>query len=262
MKTTDITTKDSEIEIYYGMINFRDEPREAAYSSVKYLYTDLTDIRKYYIRLGFHLNEFAKCEYYKDFGFATLEEFCEKNLGLDKSAVSRCINVYKNFNASWDVIYSNGIKSRGCAMDLGEKWQDFSYTQLCEMLPLSEEQRKDIKPEMSIKQIREYKKSLKSKKSAIDTLKDILDNADNTVALTQQFDYNKFIKLHGAAEQSYIKKCDSVKSKILYIFDANGKRLIENVWVDILQDKDNICIIRLQSATKADSILLDLDKED
>ncbi len=47
-------------------------------------------------------------------------------------------------------------------------------------------------------------------------LKDILDNADNPVASTQQFDYDKYIKLHGAAEHSYIKKCDSVKSKILY----------------------------------------------
>lgn len=262
MKTTDISTKDSEIEIYYGMINFKDEPREAAYSSVKYLYTDLTDIRKYYIRLGFHLNEFARCEYYKDFGFATLEEFSEKNLGLDKSAVSRCINVYQNFNASWDVTYKNGVTSRGCAMDLGEKWQDFSYTQLCEMLPLSEEQRKDIKPEMSIKQIREYKKSLKNKKSAVDASEDTLNNADNPVASTQQFVYGKFLELHGAAEQSYIKKCDSVSSKFIHIFDSNGKRLISNVWVDILQDKNKICVIRLRSATKADNLLPDTDKED
>lgn len=261
MKTTDISTKDSEIEIYYGMINFRDEPREAAYSSVKYLYTDLTDIRKYYIRLGFHLNEFARCEYYKDFGFATLEEFCEKNLGLDKSAVSRCINVYRNFNASWDVTYKNGVTSRGCAMDIGEKWQDFSYTQLCEMLPLSEEQRKDIKPEMSIKQIREYKKSLKSKKSAIDALKDTLDNVDNPVASTQLFDYNKYIRLHGAAEQSYIKKCDSDKSKVLHLFDASGKRLIVNLWVDVLLDKDDKYVIRLKY-NEIDSLIPDTDKED
>lgn len=244
MKTTNIATKESDIEIFYGMFHFMDEPRQAAYSSVKYLYTDITDIRKYYIRLGFHLNEFAQCEYYHDFGFATLEEFCEKNLGLDKSAVSRCINVYKNFNASLSKSFKNGVESRGCAMDLAEEWQDYSYTQLCEMLPLTEEQRKDIKPEMSVKQIREYKKNLKSKKSPYDTLKDILDNANNSVASTQLFDYEKFIKLHGAAQQSYIKKCDSTKPKVLYVFDVNGKQLIGNVWVDVLSDKNDMYVIR------------------
>ena len=41
-----------------------------------------------------------------------------------------------------------------------KKWEKFGYSQLCELLPLSDEQRKSVKPDWTVKQIREYKKSL------------------------------------------------------------------------------------------------------
>lgn len=237
MQTTSIATKESEIEIHYGMINFRDEPREGAISSVRYLYSDLTDIRKYYIRLGFHLAEFDRYDYYTDFGYATLEEFCDKNLGLDKSAVSRCINVYKNFNASLETSYCGNVKTKGAACDLGDRWKDYSYTQLCEMLPLTDAQRQDIKPDMSVKQIREYKKRLK----------------DKPVASTQQgkkFDYEKFVKLNGAAAAAYVKSCVSVDQhhdKVLWVFDKSGNRVgeLSNQWVTVLENSSSRLIVRI-----------------
>lgn len=167
MKPANIASNESDLEVIYGSCLFTcEDPREAAFTSLKYLYSDLTDIRKYYIRLGFHLDEFARYNYYRDFHFATLEEFCDKNLGLDKSAVSRCINVYRTFNASNSIVYRDGFEIKGSSMELGNEWQDYSYTQLCEMLPLSPEQRKDISPEMSVKQIREYKKQLNTVKQS------------------------------------------------------------------------------------------------
>ena len=58
MKTASLMTKDSDIDVVLGDFTFDGDPRAEAYGSLKYLYTDLTDIRKYYIRLGFHLQEF------------------------------------------------------------------------------------------------------------------------------------------------------------------------------------------------------------
>ena len=133
MKTTDLTAKDSDIDVIFGDDFFCDNPRELALGSLKYLYKDLTDIRKYYMRLGFHLAEFKHFEYYKDFGYSTLEAFCDINLGLDKGAVSRCINVFEQFNASTDVTYRNGVKTIGSCMDISERWKDYSYTQLCDV---------------------------------------------------------------------------------------------------------------------------------
>ncbi len=167
MMETTVATNERDLNIYYGPVNYRETPRESAYTSVKYLYTDLTDIRKFYIRLGFHLEEFRSCGYHYDFGYPTLEEFCEANLGLDKGTVSRCINVYKNFNASEVVGYHAGTKVKGAAIDLADEWKEYSYTQLCEMLPLTPEERKGVTPDMTVKQIREYKKGLKQKKELV-----------------------------------------------------------------------------------------------
>lgn len=88
-----ICTNDKDLNIKYGLINYWPE-RELARSSVRYILTDLNDIRMNYIRLGFHLHEFDRMKYYQDFGYCSLIEFCDVNLGIDKSAVSRCISVF------------------------------------------------------------------------------------------------------------------------------------------------------------------------
>lgn len=237
MKTTSIATNESDIKVYFGDYKFYSQPRELAYTSVKYLYTDLTDIRKYYIKLGFHLEEFSRCGYYRDFGFLNLEDFCEKNLGLDKSAVSRCINVYRTFNASESPSFVNGIEVKGSSMELSEQWGEYSYSQLCEMLPLTPEQRKDILPDMSVKQIREYKKNLNKK-------------TDNPVATSQPFNYNEYNNCVSAeTRQKLIKDCDPIKEVALCLFDKDGN-VVENIWCDLICTKENCYMFRLHQSRK------------
>lgn len=72
--------------------------------------------------------------------------YCYEKFGLDKSQVSRYMNIVDEF----------GDGGRG----FKKAWDKFSYSQLCEMLPLSAEERKPIKPNWTIKQIRDYKKTL------------------------------------------------------------------------------------------------------
>lgn len=231
MNACNVMANERDLKIVYGMFHFVDEPRELALASVKYLYSDLTDIRRYYIRLGFHLEEFSRMHGYEDFGYLTLEEFCEANLGLDKSVVSRCINVYREFNASSDRKYGNGVESHGCAMDLSEDWKDYSYTQLCELLPLSPEERKNVTPAMTIKQIREYKKSLKENPASV---------ASTQPESEKKFDYEKFKYMKGIVEQNYIKSCDSLGSRSIYIFDGRGHRILTNCWCEVLDDSKGI----------------------
>lgn len=235
MKDTDITAKESDIEVCFGEYRYPsvDTPREMAYASVKYLYTDLTDIRKYYIRLGFHLEEFFRCGYYRDFGFDSLEGFCEVNLGLDKGSVSRCINVYRTFNASNSVSFKNGVKIKGAAIELADEWKDYSYTQLCEMLPLSPEQRKEITPDMSVSQIREYKKGLRSQRS---------------VASTQLKPFN--VKLYdnsqGIVKQNAVRNCIPIKYGVtLIVFDKDGKFVYGDNVCSLIYAKDGRYYFRL-----------------
>lgn len=74
--------------------------------------------------------------------------YCFEKFGLDKSQVSRYMNIVDEF----------GDEFRGFA----KPWDKFSYSQLVELLPLSAEQRKLVKSSWTIKQIRDYKKSLVS----------------------------------------------------------------------------------------------------
>lgn len=276
MQTTDLTNKEDDLNIVYGPCKdyIKDEISELTLASVKYMFSDLTDIRKFYLRLGFHLVEFYNMCGYMDFGFNTLYDFCEANLGLDKGAVSRCMNVYWEFNAKNDVKRIGNYESHGSAMDLSERWKDYSYTQLCEMLPLTEDQRKKVTPDMTIKQIREYKKSLREKEHKekefhknLDFLSEIIkkskdpvastqpeDLEGDPVASTQLFDFDEYESKKGIVRYNYVKKCNSIEGhhfKQLYIFDDRGKEIVFDEQCDILLEDDNEIVLRMHGDFKS-----------
>ena len=177
-----------------------------------------------------------------DFGFNTLWEFCERNLGLDKSAVSRCISVYREFNASKSVKYENGTKTIGSANELDEKWKEYSYSQLCEMVSMNDSQRKLVKPDMTIKQIREIKKNFKVSNVSQDV---------SPVATSQQeeqhekFNFSDYSRKNGIVLYNYIKKLAPDRIVGLNIFDKNGKEIYYSV-VDLLHDGAGGLKIRLR----------------
>lgn len=159
MQEKNILQKDlEELNVHYGIFNFKDEPDAAAVSSFKYLLMDCGDLKKKYMALGFHLDEFVINQYYRDFGFDNIYDFAMENLGLDRSAVSRCISVWQTF--------ADRNKSGMPTMFVDSNFADYSYSQLVEMLSIPEEERKKISPNLTIKQIREFKKNLKDNKSS------------------------------------------------------------------------------------------------
>ena len=216
-----LCTKESDLVVKYGMIDFGEE-REAARSSLKYILSDVNDIRKSYIRLGFHLNEFDRLGYYRDFGYASLTEFCDANLGLDKSAVSRCISVFKEFAK----VNDNICHSR--TMFLDDKYEEYSYSQLCEMVSMTEEQRRLVKPEMSVKQIRELKKKNVSRKE------ENVSQVATSQPKEHNFDYGKYLSYTGIVQQNFIKYAKSLGVKRVLVFDKEGKYIRGNLFVDVL----------------------------
>ena len=142
--------KADEINIKYGLYDLRDE-REGARGSLQYILSDFADIKQSYFRLGFHLDEFIRCKYYEDFGYLTFKEFALDNIPLDYSSINRCINVYNMTYQSKDG--SPGIKT----MFMQDKFKDYSYSQLVEMVSMNDEQLKQVDSSMSVRQIRELK---------------------------------------------------------------------------------------------------------
>lgn len=218
-------TKENEIDVIYGMMNLREE-RELARASVKYILTDMSDIRRSFIRLGFHLYEFERMRYYEDFGYTSIVEFAEKNLGLSKTQVS----VYKNIYLQFGFYEEHSSVPK---MWLDDKYKQYSYSQLREMLSMSEENRKQVNPDMSIEQIRELKK--------------------NKVAISQpekkRFDYDKCMSLTGAAKQKYVCSRDKKGLVRIQMFNIDGSEInipgLTNVWADLLEYKDGCISIRM-----------------
>ena len=71
---------------------------------------------------------------------------CELDFGLEKSQVSRLMNVVDEFG-----------DKKG---DLLDYWKPFAWSVLVEMLPLTYEQRKAIGVDWTVKKVKEYKKTL------------------------------------------------------------------------------------------------------
>ncbi|MGN1044252.1 MAG: hypothetical protein ACI4PR_05655 [Acutalibacteraceae bacterium] len=152
-----LTTNENDIVVVLGNESRVSENYSDFLSSVKYVHSDLNDLQHSYIRLGFHLHEIKKYNYYQHFGYWNFYHFCADNFGLDRSTVSRLLDVSCTF------CMRHQDKPHLQTMFIDEKYKDYSYSQLCEMIPLSSDQRKQIKPNMTVKQIRELKKQLKKK---------------------------------------------------------------------------------------------------
>lgn len=138
------------LPIVYGLFNFG-PVTDAALHSLKYIYSDIQDLKDRYIKLGFHLWEFEHKEYFKDFGYDSFKDFCEKNIPLDNSNISKCIKVWYRF-----------CKKNGSTptMFLKDDFIDYHYSQLQEMVTMEESELKLCNPKLTVKQIRDIKKTV------------------------------------------------------------------------------------------------------
>ena len=144
--------------IVFGADYYGDEVNEFAVASFNYVKQDIADVKKRYISLGFHLHEMEMCRYHEELGYGNFYECIEKNFHMDKSAVSRVIAVWKEFCSKDN---SNSRK-----MWIDDRYEKYSYSQLVEMLPLKEKERFKVSADMTVSQIRNYKKSLKEKQKS------------------------------------------------------------------------------------------------
>lgn len=114
---------------------------------------DLSAAKTNYFYLGDHLLDIWNLRTYgvhkfdvNNYSGANFFDYCNVNFKLDKSQVSRYMNIVSEFGDGL-----GGFK---------DEYKDYSYSLLTEMLPLTPEQRENVKPDWTIKQVRDYKKEL------------------------------------------------------------------------------------------------------
>lgn len=162
-------------------------------SNIHWVREDIRNIKASFIKLGFHLYEIKRCNAYCIYGYDDFYEFCDNNFHLSSSTVRRHIQIYERFGEYRD----GSIK-----MNIAKEYEGYTYSQLCEMLSLSDGDAKKIKPEMTVKEIREYKLSLKEEK-----LRRLSDHLDK---LSKESDVDK-AELKNKDCATSRKKCDAKK---------------------------------------------------
>lgn len=120
-----------------------------------------------FIEIGFRLWECEHYHYYKELGFDSVCDYALSELGFKKSSTRNFIRVYERF-CDHDIV-KRASKSEGDTISLCRgnycllhKYKDFTYSQLTELLSLSDSQIKAIAPapEDTVKEIRNKKQEL------------------------------------------------------------------------------------------------------
>lgn len=230
----DVCTRDLDIKVVRGtyVVSNLNIPEDMAVSSVKYLYKDVNDVRCHYFNLGFHLREFDRCKYYLCFGYSCTADFAAVNLGMDASAVSRCISVFEHFCVRSGYVLTNQMQDR---------YKDFSYSQLVEMTTIKDSDLLSlVKPSMTVREIRDFKKNKRNDPSVDIASHEDVDVSQIATSQKKYFNYDCSVKLKGAALASYIKSLDKMESVVLYVYDRSGNPIFEvnNVWADVLEIVD------------------------
>lgn len=119
---------------------------------------DLGGIVKSFVRIGWQLNRIDKSHAYEMEGYKSIAEFAKAEYDMNPDGVTRFIKVYEKYSVPGDT------------PELQERYRDFKFSQLTEMLQISEEDREMFEPEAKRESIREFRKFQKENESNPDNL--------------------------------------------------------------------------------------------
>lgn len=150
------------------------DPKNVGYQdSIDIIRDELHRTRRSFVKIGWYLKHIKDEGMFKEDGYADIFELALDKFNISQPTATRFMNICKKFSKNHD------------SPELDEKFVDFSVSQLFEMLPMNEEQREQITPDMTVKQIRETKEDTGMKKEpddgeirdvCCDCLRNISDN--------------------------------------------------------------------------------------
>lgn len=143
-------TQDKELEVSHlsGYMGVTEKIKRAMY-----------DAAKQFVYIGFLLWEVQEYGYYKEGGYKDVYDYAAQELNFKKSSVKNFIAISYQFGSADHRALNGAAHVR--TMSLQQPYEKFKYSQLCEMLSMTEKQREQVKPDMTVKQIRQLKKDLK-----------------------------------------------------------------------------------------------------
>lgn len=156
--------------------------------------SDMTNVARQCVSIGFHLKAARDRELYKDVGYSTLWEYAADQFGLSMSSASRYITINDRFSVG------------GNTPMLMEEYRNFSKSQLQEMISLSPEQAKKVTEKTTVKQIREMKPKKEKPKEVPAVVIDQEDTSNQCPGQMQVGDYPGVVPEESVAT-SQKRKC-------------------------------------------------------
>ena len=117
---------------------------------------DLQRAAESFVRIGYMLKVARDTRILEGSGYASVNEFALKEFGLEKTQVSRFININDRFAKD------------GYSLELREEYKDYGYAKLAMMLTLPEEVNEMLSPEMSKAEIKAIKDEVDEEKKKTD----------------------------------------------------------------------------------------------
>lgn len=113
---------------------------------------ELHRTRRSFVKIGWYLKHIRDKEMYKEEDYANIYELAADKFNLSQPTATRFMNICQQFSIGHD------------SPELDEQYIDFNVSQLFEMLPMNQEEVKQITSDMTVAQIRDFKKKSKEKK--------------------------------------------------------------------------------------------------
>lgn len=110
----------------------------------------IAKIKESFVEVGYYLRKIQRTEEYKADGYKDIWEFADQEYGLHRSTASRWMKMNELFSQNGESPY------------LKEEYQQFGKSQLQEMLYLEEDTRQQVTKDMTVREIRELRKTEES----------------------------------------------------------------------------------------------------
>lgn len=113
--------------------------------SMRVIGEELQKTKQSFIKIGWHLKHIKDRGLYGRDGYSSIYEFAKDKFHISQSTATRFMNLCMEFSVGSD------------SPELDRKYEGFTVSQLVEMLPLGQEQKEKVTPDMTVRQIREIK---------------------------------------------------------------------------------------------------------
>ena len=140
------------------------------------LRTELERAAEAFVRIGYMLKVARDTRILEGSGYANVNEFAAKEFGLEKTQVSRFININDRFAKD------------GYSTELRDEYKGYGYAKLAMMLTLPDEINEMLSPELSKAEIKEIKNEVdaENKKTDIEVMleekDEVQQSLDDTLA--------------------------------------------------------------------------------